>query len=355
MKEKVIGIFYDGASSVSQEVALNFDTAKCLFIFETSHNKTYSWELAAVTFNEKEAILQLQHGNDPIQSLKIEDAQFIADLTVFRNKNGHIGWYQKLLNLGIKFHLGFALFIFGFIGLCYVHVIPWVAEKSVVLIPDAYDDTLGNAFFEQNAFLGTVDAKKTKALNLFAKELKLRNTKKLKFTVIDSDIMNAFALPDGSIVVYTGIIDSMKDYEELAGLIGHEVAHVNHRHSMKMLCRNLSGYLFISTILGDANGVMAVLGENVNTLQSLSFSREFEREADIEGFKIVISNGVNPKGMSTLFKRLQKENNIVIPEFLSSHPVTADRIQYIDIMIKMGSFQSAENSKLHDLFQQMKE
>jgi beta-barrel assembly-enhancing protease len=167
--------------------------------------------------------------------------------------------------------------------------------------------------------------------------------------------MNAFALPDGSIVVYTGIIDSMKDYEELAGLIGHEVAHVNHRHSMKMLCRNLSGYLFISAILGDANGVMAVLGENVNTLQSLSFSREFEREADTEGFKIVTSNEVNPKGMSTLFKRLQNEKTISIPEFLSSHPVTKDRIRHIDEMIKTKPFQSKDNSKLSLLFQRIKE
>ena len=355
MKEKVIGVFYDGASSVSQEVAVIFNAEKCVFIFETTYNVTYSWELAAVTFNEIEPILKLQHGNDPVQSLKIEDAQFMADLTIFRNKNGHVGWYQKLLNLGIKIHLGFALFIFGCIGLCYVYVIPWVAEKSVFLIPNSYDDTLGNTFFKQNTFLGNVDTKKTKALNLFAKELQLKNTKKLKFTVIDSDIMNAFALPDGSIVVYTGIIDSMKDYEELAGLIGHEVAHVNHRHSMKMLCRNLSGYLFISTILGDANGVMAVFGENINALQSLSFSREFEREADIEGFKIVTSNGVNPKGMSTLFKRLQKVHNIVIPEFLSSHPVTADRIKYIDKMIKTESFQSKENPKLQLLFQKMKE
>jgi Zn-dependent protease with chaperone function len=355
MKEKVIGVFYDGASSVSQEVVLHFDTEKCVFSFETTHNKTHSWELAAVIFNEKGPVLQLQHGSDPIQSLKIGDAQFRDDLTVFRNKNGHIGWYQRLLNLGIKIHLAFTLFIFCFIGLCYVYVIPWVAEKSVVLIPGTYDDALGNTFFEQNTFLGTVDARKTKALNLFAKELKLRNTKKLKFTVIDSDIMNAFALPDGSIVVYTGIMDSMKGYQELAGLIGHEVAHVNHRHSMKMLCRNVSGYLFISTILGDANGVMAVLGENVNTLQSLSFSREFEYEADMEGFKIVTSNGVSPKGMSVLFKRLQKENSLEMPEFLSSHPVTADRIRYIDKMIKSNSFQSKENPKLQRLFQQLKE
>lgn len=355
MNEKVNGIFYDGVSSVSQEVALIFDTEKGVFIFETQHNKIYFWKIEQVIFNEKKQILLLQHGNDPIQNLKIEDAQFITDLTIFRNKNGQIDWYQKLLNLGIKTHLGLALFIIGFIGLSYVYLIPWAAEKSVLLIPESYDDTLGNTFFEQNTFLDNVDTKKTIALNLFAKELKLKNTKKLKFTVIDSNIMNAFALPDGSIVVYSGIIDSMNDYEELVGLIGHEVAHVNKRHSMKMLCRNLSGYLFISTILGDANGVMAVLGENVNTLQSLSFSREFEHEADDESFKIVTSNRVNPKGMSTLFKRLQKENNIAIPEFLSSHPVTTDRIKYIDKMIKTKPFQHKEHPKLLLLFHQIKE
>lgn len=355
MNEKVNGIFYDGVSSVSQEVALIFDTEKRVFIFETQHNKIYFWKIEKVIFNKKKQILLLQHGNDPIQNLKIDDVQFIADLTVFRNENGYIDWYQKLLNFGIKIHLGFALFILAFIVLTYIYLIPWVGQKSVFLIPDSYDDTLGSIFFEQNTFLGDVDEKKTKALNLFANELKLKNTKKLKFTVIDSDIMNAFALPDGSIVVYTGIIDSMKDYEELAGLIGHEVAHVNHRHSMKMLCRNLSGYLFISAILGDANGVMAVLGENVNTLQSLSFSREFEREADTEGFKIVTSNGVNPKGMSTLFKRLQNEKTISIPEFLSSHPVTKDRIRHIDEMIKTKPFQSKDNSKLSLLFQRIKE
>ncbi|MFI0491811.1 M48 family metallopeptidase [Flavobacterium sp.] len=352
--EKAKGFFYDGVSSVSQEVTVAFDTEKSIFIFENTHNVIYSWKLADVTFIRTDAVLQFQHGKDPIQSLKIEDSKFIADVAVFRKKNGHIGLYQKLLDLGIKAHISLAIIILGFIGLSYVYVMPWVGEKSVFLIPDSYDDVLGNTFFQQNTFLGKMDPDKTKALNLFAKELKLNNTKKLKFSVINSDIMNAFALPDGSIVVYTGIIDSMEGYDELVGLIGHEVSHVNNRHSMKMLCRNLSGYLFVSTALGDANGVMAVLGNNINTLQSLTFSREFERQADVEGFKIVTLNGVNPKGMTTLFKRLQKENNSAIPEFLSSHPVTADRIKDIEKLIKTKNFQYRKDEKLQLLFQKVK-
>ena len=76
----------------------------------------------------------------------------------------------------------------------------------------------------------------------------------IKFSVINSETVNAFALPDGNVVVFTGIIDLMDDYDELAGLIGHEVAHVNNRHSMRMMCRNLAGYIFLSAVLSDVNG-----------------------------------------------------------------------------------------------------
>ncbi|WP_395057879.1 M48 family metallopeptidase, partial [Flavobacterium sp.] len=139
-------------------------------------------------------------------------------------------------------------------------------------------------------------------------------------------------------------------------LIGHEVSHVNNRDSMKMLCRNLSGYLFVSAILGDTNGIMAIIGDNANTLQSLSFSRKFEHQADVEGFKILTANHVNPKGMSNLFKRLQEDKSALsIPEFLSSHPITNERINDIDKLIKSKSFVVKDNPKLKTLFQEIKQ
>lgn len=355
MKKKTIGVFYDGESSVSQEVVLTFDSQKEVFIFENLNNETYTWELAAVTFNKRRALLELQHGNDPVQILKIEDAQFISELTIFRNTNGHLGWYQKMLDLGTKIHLGFAVFIIGFVALCYLYAIPWVGEKSVILIPEEYDDRLGNSAWAGNEYFMDVDSKKTKLLNDFAKQLNLQNTKNLKFTVVKSDEINAFALPDGNIVVFSGILKEMEDYDELVGLLGHEASHVNNRHSMKMLCRSLSGYLFVSVILGDANGIMATIGDNVNSFQSLSFSREFEHQADADGFKILIANKVNPQGMSNLFKRLQQHHSISIPEFLSSHPVTENRINFINKMIKNQKNQQVTNPQLEKLFAKLKQ
>jgi predicted Zn-dependent protease len=146
----------------------------------------------------------------------------------------------------------------------------------------------------------------------------------------------------------------MENYDELAGLIGHEVTHVNQRHSMKMLSRNVSGYLFVSAVLSDVNGIMATIGDNINSLNSLSYSRSFEQQADEEGLDLMLQNNINPKGMTNLFKRLQSENNIDIPQFLSSHPVTENRIDYIQNLIKEKKFKTIENPILKGYFIKLK-
>jgi len=172
--------------------------------------------------------------------------------------------------------------------------------------------------------------------------------------VIDSPTVNAFSLPDGNIIVFTGLIHLMNDYDELAGLIGHEVSHVNNRHSMKMLCRNLSGYLFISAVLSDVNGIMAIIGDNVHNLQSLSYSRQFERQADEQGTQLMVLNGINPKGMTDLFTRLKSSETVVIPGFISSHPITTDRIVDINRLIQRTPHKFHKNSKLEELFRHVK-
>ena len=356
MEKGTAAFFYDGKSSLQQEVLLFFDSRKDCIHFVSADGTQNKWPIREILFEQIPTGLQLDFGTDFIQHIKVEDAVFISTINRFRKEKGLISWYQKLINLKASFHWSIAIAIMTLIGLCYFYFIPWVAEKSIVMIPETYDVELGNLAFEQNIWSSNPDSRKTKALNLFANELKLKNTKQLHFVVVDSEIVNAYALPNGTIVVYSGIIDGMKSYSELAGLIGHEVSHINNRDSMKMLCRNLSGYIFISTILGDANGIMAVIGDNANALQSLSFSREFEQQADIDGLRILTENELDPNGMSNLFKRLQDDSfNLSIPEFLSSHPVTKERINYINKEIKAKTYVIKDNPKLKTLFEQIKQ
>ncbi|WP_158730388.1 MULTISPECIES: M48 family metallopeptidase [unclassified Flavobacterium] len=355
MSNQSVGIYFDGKSAVPHPCSLLLETQKGMILFETETGHQERWLILAVSFENSGNSLQLhKQSTDGVAILKITDATFAAAIQKFRKENNHINWYEKLLASGFKMHLVLALVIFALIGLTYMYAIPWVGEKSVVLIPESFDDTMSGTFISDNLLFSDVASDKSKVLNAFAKELQLNNKKKLKFIFVEEDIVNAFALPDGTIVVYSGIVNKMKNYDELVALLGHEAAHVNHRHSMKMLCRNLSGYLFISAILGDANGIMATIGDNVNSFQSLSFSREFEQEADREGFAIVIKNKVDPNGMLNLFKRLQDEGDTIIPEFFSSHPVTQQRIATTRQLIKSTPHQVEASSKLQQLFQQLK-
>ncbi len=349
-------ILYDGKSSVPQNIIVFLDKYKHALSFQTTEDAKNEWHIKDIVFETLDTGLQLQYqGTDEVQIIKISDTDFINKIKVFRKENGHENWYEKLINSGFKMHVLLALLIFTLIGLTYVYVIPWFGEKAVVIIPESYDNTLGSSFAEQSLLFSEVDSARTKSLNAFANELQLNNTKPLHFIYVNEDVVNAFALPDGTIVVYSGIVNKMEDYDELVALLGHESAHVNSRHAMKMLCRNLSGYIFISAILGDANGVMAVIGDNVNSLQSLSFSRKFEEEADLKGLEIVTKNNVDPNGMSNLFKRLQSNGKMTIPQFLSSHPMTEERIKYINMLNKRKKHKIQENVKLKTLFQELKE
>lgn len=351
---KTSAIYFDGISSTPQKIELILDEQQAELVFLSDTINSHKWAIEEISFEHIGDMLEIRQVTNTSSVVKVKDADFITGFLTFLNKNGQVGWYYRLLHLGMKAYIGMALIILGLIVSGYLVVIPWVAEKAVLIIPQSYDMNMGNTFYHEYVSENDIDSTKTAALNLFAEQLKLNNTGELHFTVVNSTTVNAFALPNGDIIVYTGLIDLMKDYEELAGLIGHEVSHVNNRHSMKMLCRNLAGYIFISAVLSDVNGIMAVIGDNVHNLQSLSYSRQFEQQADEEGTLMMIQNHINPGGMTDLFTRLQTEEKVIIPTFISSHPITTDRIKTINKLIQQKSYRNINKPGLEKLFREVK-
>jgi beta-barrel assembly-enhancing protease len=348
------GTFFDGISSNPQGIELTLDEPVAALRISTASGQHIQWPIDEITFEHIGNSLEIRNRHHSLELIKVNDADFASGLIAFLKLNGHLTWYQRFLQLSLIAYVGIAVLILGFIVAGYLFIIPSVAEKAVTLIPQHYDISMGHTFYNQYMNDNTTNSAKTEALNQFANRLHLNNTIKIHFTVINSSTVNAFSLPDGNIIVYTGILDLMKDYDELAGLIGHEVSHVNNRHSMKMLCRNLSGYLFISALLSDVNGIMAVIGDNVHNLQSLSYSRQFERQADEQGTALMVMNGINPKGMTALFSRLKSTEKVTMPAFISSHPITDDRIADINRLYKRTPRPFTYNPVLEKLFQQVK-
>ena len=152
--------------------------------------------------------------------------------------------------------------------------------------------------------------------------------------VVKNPAVNAFALPGGDIVVYTGLIRSADSIEELLGVLAHEAAHVTQQHSMRQLIGSAGVFILVQAFFGDVSGLLAVIVENSEWLINLKYSRDYEREADDNGWRYLMAADIDPRGMITFFEKLNarqtgrdRPDGLKKPlEFLSTHPTTDERI-----------------------------
>ena len=152
--------------------------------------------------------------------------------------------------------------------------------------------------------------------------------------VFSDQTLNAFALPGSKIGVHTGLIDLVDNQDQLAAVIGHEVAHVLNRHSNERMSQKMGAKLGISLIQAvaapqSAAGQTAVslLGVGAQYGIIMPFSRLHESEADIEGLKLMAKAGFNPAESITLWQKMSQASQGNQPaEFLSTHPSHDTRI-----------------------------
>lgn len=345
--------YFDGISSVAHPVTVMLNEADASLQF-TTHTGKKEWRIALVTYHTVGNMTELHCQNSIMEILQVRDTAFVKELKRLRRRYGHSDIYHRLIDLGWKIHCLIAVGIIALIIVCNIFVLPWMAEKTVNMLPESYDNRLGDMYIMKYISPEEVDSVKTVQLQQFAALMNFGNSRPLRFTLVNSSVVNAYALPNGEIVVYSGLLDAMDSYEELAGVLAHEAMHVNHRHSMKMLARDLSGYLFLSAVLSDVNGIMGVISQNVHTLSSLTYSREFETEADRGAVELLIANHIDPNGMTKLLLHLQKESSGFMPQILSTHPLSAHRITKVEELKKKLSYQPKEQPWMKKIFETLK-
>ena len=159
----------------------------------------------------------------------------------------------------------------------------------------------------------------------------------IQIHVVESSEMNAFALPGGHIVVFTGLLKSVDRPEELAGVLAHEIAHITERHVLRKTIESLGLVLVLQSLFGDTTGLLAVAHQGTEFLLQQKFSRDFEREADDVGFRYLVTAKIDPKGMIDFFVKLGKEAEKAGSTqlgMLTTHPPTAERIQRLEANLK---------------------
>jgi predicted Zn-dependent protease len=142
----------------------------------------------------------------------------------------------------------------------------------------------------------------------------------------DDSVLNAFCTPGGYIYVYTGIIKFLSAENEFAGVLGHEIAHADERHSTQALTKAYGIDVLFSILLGDNQGT---LSEIAKSLISLSYSRDNETESDKRSIEYLNPTAYDARGVARFFEKIIASGGGSGPQFLSTHPNPDNRVEAI--------------------------
>lgn len=204
-------------------------------------------------------------------------------------------------------------------------IVDWAVSK----IPVETEIKLGRQAFAQQRQALTIadDHPALPMLRELGRRITQGSPYPYEFHIARDTTVNAFAMPGGFVVFHTGLLEKASTAEEVAGVLAHEVQHVERRHGLRGLVHSAGWRITLSLILGEAGGSMAAAwAEN---LGNLKFSRDQESEADRLGLERLIANRIDPRGMLDFFRKMAKEGDGV-PALLSSHPASEDRFAAIE-------------------------
>ena len=149
--------------------------------------------------------------------------------------------------------------------------------------------------------------------------------------IIDEDVLNAFAAPGGYLYFYTGLMKYLENEAQLAGVMAHEIAHVDRRHSAQRLEREMTLSVIVAIILGKNPSQLEEFAAGIaKGLSSLAYSRNHEYEADEYAVKYTSETDYDPRGISGFFLKMEEAKTTRMPEFLSTHPDPGNRLEAID-------------------------
>lgn len=227
-----------------------------------------------------------------------------------------------------------------------------MGRQQLTLMPPAYLDDMGRAAFAELKQSETIaqDQQSDAKVNCIAQHVvgaatelypTYANNGDWEVVVFDNPAANAFAMPGNKIGVFSGLIDVADNDDQLAAVIGHEVAHVLARHGNERMTQEL-GIGVVQLLVGlfteiDSQLALQALGLGAHYGVTLPFSRVHESEADIIGLNLMAAAGFDPEASIALWQNMSEATGDSPPEFLSTHPGHDTRIENLRTHISNAS------------------
>ena len=246
------------------------------------------------------------------------------------------------MKVKIYFKVIFLIVFLIFLSSCATN--PVTGKKELMLISEGQEIAIGKKsdveirdeysvykYKDLNEYVSSVGKKLLKYVH--------RKNLKYKFTILDTPVVNAFAIPGGYVYVTRGILAFLNNEAQLASVLGHELGHVNARHSANMISKQILfnlgvgiGYAVSKEFRKYAG--LVLIGGN---LLFLKFSRNDEYQADELGVEYATLSGYDTNEMAKFFETLNKlshSQKYSLPEFLSTHPSPPHRIEKVKLLTK---------------------
>lgn len=334
MSDSYPALWFDGLSADSRSATVRVDAAGVHVEAFPGDVRTWPFEqLVLVRGDAAGEPVQLERRAMPVEVIVVEDRAFHAALRAAlprgRKLAGSGGFRFALRTVALLAALGALLLL-----VAWRFGVPALADQVAHRVPVRWEREFGDqvvADFAPVAQQVTDPAivGPARSLHRSFADVPSGGAPASRLVVARNDLVNAFAAPGGTVVVTTGLLRALRTPDELAAVLAHEVGHVRRRHPLRGALRQVSLQVLLGLIAGD----QTLLGTGLQAaghLGGLSYSREYEREADGEAVALLGRAGVSPAALADALETLRRAAPAGVEiGFLSTHPAPAERIARI--------------------------
>jgi Zn-dependent protease with chaperone function len=325
-------IYHDGKSSATENVELDFNADGSIYLLSKDARKAYA--LSDVSFSSR-------LGNTP-RLLNFPDGASchidnndVVDAFLKQHKTNIIAHWLHIL----ESHIGYVLFAVAFTAMftwgMIVHGIPYFATQLAYNLPESVERSLGNGTLEaldKTLFSPTTldETTRHRLQQRFAEmkqQINHNSAYEMTFRHGGKIGANAFALPSGIIVVTDELVEASNNDDEVISILAHEIGHLVHRHSIRMVMQNSAVAVLVATITGDPFSTSSLIVALPTILVNSKYSREFEIEADDFAYQYLVDNNMDTEIFANILERIAGgDRESGFDNYLSSHPGTTERL-----------------------------